>query len=82
MSAEPEVKAAGYDFWNGRDWAAPPQRTDQPGVLRLRFWGEKGALGHCAVLNWQWRPKTLLLDYLFIRQFGWASAPEPDYATA
>jgi len=78
LSAEPEVKAAGYDFFNGRIWGAPAVLTNL--VLMGWFLGrEKGRW--VIVLSLIGNGGNVVLDYLFIRQFGWASAGA-GYATA
>jgi MATE family multidrug resistance protein len=78
LSAEPEVKAAGYDFFNGRIWGAPAVLTNL--VLMGWFLGrEKGRW--VILLSLIGNGSNVVLDYLFIRQFGWASAGA-GYATA
>jgi MATE family multidrug resistance protein len=71
LSADPEVKAAGYDFFNGRIWGAPAVLTNL--VLMGWFLGrEKGRW--VILLSLIGNGGNVMLDYLFIRQFGWASA--------
>ena len=71
LSAEPEVKAAGYDFFNGRIWGAPAVLLNL--VLLGWFLGrEKGRW--VILLSVVGNGSNVVLDYLFIRQFGWASA--------
>ena len=71
LSADPDVKAAGYDFFNGRIWGAPAVLINL--VLMGWFLGrEKGRW--VIVLSLVGNGSNVLLDYLFIRQFGWASA--------
>jgi len=71
LNAEPEVKAAGYDFFNGRIWGAPAVLLNL--VLMGWFLGrEKGRW--VIVLSLVGNGGNVFLDYLFIRQFGWASA--------
>jgi MATE family multidrug resistance protein len=71
LNAEPEVKAAGYDFFNGRIWGAPAVLLNL--VLMGWFLGrEKGRW--VIALSLVGNGGNVILDYLFIRQFGWASA--------
>jgi MATE family multidrug resistance protein len=78
LSADPEVKSAGYDFFNGRIWGAPAVLLNL--VLMGWFLGrEKGRW--VILLSLVGNGGNVVLDYLFIRQFGWASAGA-GYATA
>ena len=71
LSADPEVKAAGYAFFNGRIWGAPAVLLNL--VLMGWFLGrEKGRW--VILLSLVGNGGNVALDYLFIRQFGWASA--------
>jgi MATE family multidrug resistance protein len=71
LSAEPEVKAAGYDFFNGRIWGAPAVMLN----LVLMGWFLGREMGRRVILlSLVGNGSNVVLDYLFIRQFGWASA--------
>ncbi len=71
LNAEPEVKAAGYDFFNGRIWGAPAVLLN----LVLMGWFLGREKGRWVIwLSLVGNGSNVGLDYLFIRQFGWASA--------
>jgi MATE family multidrug resistance protein len=71
LSAEPAVKASGYDFFNARIWGAPAVMLNL--VLMGWFLGrEKGR--RVILLSLVGNGSNVVLDYLFIRQLGWASA--------
>ena len=71
LSAEPEVRAAGIAFYNARSWDAPAVLLNL--VLMGWFLGrEKGRW--VILLSFVGNGSNVLLNYLFIRQLGWASA--------
>jgi MATE family multidrug resistance protein len=71
LSAEPAVKASGYDFFNARIWGAPAVMLNL--VLMGWFLGrEKGR--RVILLSLVGNGSNVVFDYLFIRQLGWASA--------
>jgi MATE family multidrug resistance protein len=71
LSAEPAVKASGYAFFNARIWGAPAVMLNL--VLMGWFLGrEKGR--RVIVLSLVGNGSNVVLDYIFIRQLGWASA--------
>lgn len=71
LSADPEVKSAGSDFFNGRIWDAPAVMLNL--VLMGWFLGrEQGR--RVILLSLLGNGSNVVLNYFFIRQFGWASA--------
>lgn len=70
LTAEPAVKMAGYEFYNARIWGAPAALLNM--VLMGWFLGcERGQA--VILLSLMGNGGNVLLDYLFIRRFGWAS---------
>lgn len=70
LSADSTVKISGYDFFNARIWDAPAVLLNL--VLLGWFLGrEQGQ--RVIVLSLIGNGANVVLDYLFIRQFGWAS---------
>jgi MATE family multidrug resistance protein len=71
LSAEPEVKAAGIDYYNALIWAAPATLINF--VLIGWFLGREHG-GKVLVLSLIGNGTNVVLDYLFVVQQGWGSA--------
>jgi multidrug resistance protein, MATE family len=71
LTADPEVKAAGYAFYNARIWDAPAVLLNL--VLLGWFLGrEKGR--RVMLLSLVGNGSNVVFNAIFIRQLGWASA--------
>ncbi|HEY9879970.1 MAG TPA: guanitoxin biosynthesis MATE family efflux transporter GntT [Leptolyngbyaceae cyanobacterium] len=70
LSADSTVKASGYDFFNARIWDAPAVLLNL--VLLGWFLGREQAQ-RVILLSLIGNGANIVLDYVFIRQWGWAS---------
>ncbi|NET67054.1 MAG: MATE family efflux transporter [Moorea sp. SIO1G6] len=71
LSAAPEVKAAGQDYFNARIWGAPATLLNL--VLIGWFLGREKS-SKVLVLSAIGNGANIILDYLLIIRWGWASA--------
>jgi MATE family multidrug resistance protein len=71
MSATPEVEVAGQSFYGARIWGAPAVLLNYVLLGWLLGQGQGRRVLVLAVVG---NGSNILLDYLFIRQWGWASA--------
>jgi len=71
LSADESVQLAGEAFYNARIWGAPAVLLNY--VLLGWFLGQ-GRGGRVVLLSMVGNGGNIMLDYWFIREFGWASA--------
>ena len=76
LSAEPEVKAAGAMTFLMDAFGVPPAVLTNLVLMGWFSGARKGALGHCAVLNWPMAATLCWITYSSASLAG--PAPEPD----
>ncbi|GAB4234036.1 MAG: guanitoxin biosynthesis MATE family efflux transporter GntT [Elainellaceae cyanobacterium] len=71
LSAAPEVKAAGQDYYNALIWGAPANLI---GFVLIGWFLGRAESGKVLILSIISSGSNVLLDYVFIKQWGWGSA--------
>ncbi|WP_206603126.1 guanitoxin biosynthesis MATE family efflux transporter GntT [Leptolyngbya ohadii] len=71
LSATPEVKAAGQDYFHALIWGAPATLIN---FVLIGWYLGRGQSGKVLLLSAVSNGSNIVLDYFFVGQWGWASA--------
>ncbi|MEP0920395.1 guanitoxin biosynthesis MATE family efflux transporter GntT [Leptolyngbya sp. FACHB-711] len=71
LSATPEVKAAGQDYFHALIWGAPATLIN---FVLMGWYLGRGQSGKVLLLSAVSNGSNIVLDYFFVGQWGWASA--------